>query len=73
MNYLHMYKTLLPCAMVPSLMTSYFISLDETLSKKPPQTRLINVLGLLSVGTMVGLAYPISVPLLAGNFLYRNR
>lgn len=73
MNYLHMYKTLLPCAMVPSLMTSYFISLDETLSKKAPQTRLINVLGLLSVGTMVGLAYPISVPLLAGNFLYRNR
>jgi len=73
MNYLHMYKTLLPCAMVPSLMTSYFISLDETLSKKSPQTRLINVLGLLSLGTMVGLAYPISVPLLAGNFLYRNR
>jgi len=73
MNYLHMYKTLLPCAMVPSLMTSYFISLDEALSKKSPQTRLINVLGLLSLGTMVGLAYPISVPLLAGNFLYRNR
>ena len=73
MNYLHMYKTFLPCAMVPSLMTSYFISLDETLSKNHPQTRLINVLGLLSVGTIVGLAYPISVPLLAGNFLYRNR
>jgi len=73
MNYLHMYKTLLPCAMVPSLMTSYFISLDEALSKKSPQTRLINVLGLLSLGTMVGIAYPISVPLLAGNFLYRNR
>jgi len=59
--------------MVPSLMTSYFISLDEALSKKSPQTRLINVLGLLSLGTMVGIAYPISVPLLAGNFLYRNR
>ena len=73
MNYLHLYKTLLPCAMVPSLMTSYFISLDESLSKKPAKTRLINVLGLLSVGTVIGLAYPISVPLLAGNFLYRNR
>jgi len=73
MNYLHLYKTFLPCALTPSLTTSFFISLDETLSKNPPQIRLINVLGLLSVGTMIGLSYPISVPLLAGRFLYKNR
>lgn len=73
MNYLYLYKTFLPCAITPSLFASVFISLDETLSKKPPQIRLLNVLGLLSVGAMVGLAYPVSVPLLAGRFLYNNR
>jgi hypothetical protein len=55
------------------MMTSYLISFDEMMSKKPPQMRLINTLGLLSIGTVAGLAYPISIPLLAGRFLYTNR
>jgi len=73
MNYLHMYKTFLPCAIIPSMMTSYLISFDEMMSEKPPQLRLINTLGLLSIGTVAGLAYPISIPLLAGRFLYTNK
>jgi len=68
-----MYKTFLPFAITPSMFTSYLISFDEMMSKKPPQTRLINTLGLLSIGTMAGLAYPISIPFFAGRFLYTNR
>jgi len=73
MNYLKIYKTFLPCVMVPSVTISYFICLDETSSEYKPRTRMMNALGLLSLGTLIGLSYPISVPLLAVEYLYRDR
>ena len=72
MNYLRMYNTYLPCVMLPSITISCFSSLDEMTSKSNPQTRMINTLGLLSLGTFIGLSYPISIPLLAGRYLYIN-
>ena len=71
--YLLIYKTFLPCAIVPSIMTSYLISLDEMLSKSKAHTRIMNTMGILSLGTFIGLSYPISMPLLAGRYLYINR
>jgi len=72
--YLHVYKTLLPFALVPSVTMSYLIGMDEAISKKySPQTRMLNTLGIVSLGTFIGLAYPISAPFLAGRYLYRDR
>jgi hypothetical protein len=59
--------------MVPSVMMSFFISLDEVTSKSKPHTRIMNTMGILSLGTFIGLSYPISMPLLAGRYLYLNR
>ena len=59
--------------MLPSITMSSFISLDELTNKSKPYTRMMNTLGILSVGTFVGLSYPISIPLLAGRYLYLNR
>jgi len=59
--------------MFPSMMMSGFIGMDEVMSKSQPQARIMNTFGVLSVGALVGLSYPISVPLLAGRYLYRNR
>ena len=73
MNYLRIYKTYLPCAIIPSITTSFFVSLDEMTSKSKPHTRIMNTLGVLSVGTFIGLSYPISIPLLACRHLYLNR
>lgn len=73
MNYLHLYKTFLPCVMFPSMMMSGFIGMDEVMNKSQPQARIMNTFGVLSVGALVGLSYPISIPLLAGRYLYRNR
>ena len=73
MNYFFIYKTYLPCAIIPCMTTSFFVSLDEMTSKSKPHTRIMNTLGVLSVGTFIGLSYPISIPLLAGRHLYLNR
>lgn len=73
MNYLLIYKTYLPCAIIPSITTSFFVSLDEMTNKSKPHTRIMNTLGILSVGTFIGISYPISLPLLAGRYLYLNR
>jgi hypothetical protein len=59
--------------MVPSVMMSCFISLDEVTSKSKPHTKIMNTMGILSLGTFIGLSYPISMPLLAGRYLYLNR
>jgi hypothetical protein len=59
--------------MLPSITTSFFITLDEVTSKSNAHTRMMNTLGILSVGTFIGLSYPISIPLLAGRYLYLNR
>ena len=72
MNYL-IYNTFLPCAMIPSITMSFLISLDELNSKSKPHTRIMNMLGILSLGTFIGISYPISAPLLAGRYLYLNR
>jgi hypothetical protein len=34
---------------------------------------VLNFMGVLSIGTFIGFAYPVSMPLLAGRYLYRNR
>jgi hypothetical protein len=74
MNYLHLYKAGLPFAVIPSFGVSYFVSLSSMKHDVfHPHTQVMNILGLVSVGTMIGLAYPITVPLLAGRYLYRNR
>lgn len=73
MNYIRIYKTYLPCAIIPSITTSFFVSLDEMTNKSKPHTRIMNTLGILSVGTFIGISYPISLPLLAGRYLYINR
>ena len=73
MNYIRIYKTYLPCAIIPSITTSFFVSLDEMTSKSKPHTRIMNTMGILSVGTLIGISYPISLPLLAGRYLYLNR
>lgn len=71
--YLLVYKTYLPCVMISSITMSSLISLDELTSKSKPHTRIMNTMGILSLGTFVGLSYPISMPLLAGRYLYLNR
>jgi hypothetical protein len=73
MNYLHIYKSLLPYAVIPSVSISYIVSINENDKHCYPQIQVINMLGLMSVGTLIGLTYPISMPLLAGRYLYRNR
>jgi hypothetical protein len=52
---------------------SFFVGLDEATNKSQPQVRIMNTFGVLSVGALVGLSYPISIPLLAGRYLYVNR
>ena len=73
MNYLLIYKTYLPCVMLPSITISTLISFDEMMNKTKPHTRIMNTVGILSIGTFIGLSYPISMPLLAGRYLYLNR
>ena len=72
MNYLLIYKTYLPCVMLPSITMSTLISFDEMMNKTKPHTRIMNTVGILSLGTFIGLSYPISMPLLAGRYLYLN-
>ena len=73
MNYLRVYTAFLPCVMIPSMTMSFFVGLDEATNKSQPQVRIMNTFGVLSVGALVGLSYPISIPLLAGRYLYVNR
>ena len=74
MNYIQLYKTFLPYAIAPSVSVSYIIGITETKSDVfYPHVQVMNVLGVLSIGTLIGMAYPISIPLLAGRYLYRNR
>lgn len=71
--YLLIYKTYLPCVMISSITMSSLVSLDELTSKSKPHTRIMNTMGILSLGTFIGISYPISMPLLAGRYLYINR
>ena len=38
-----------------------------------PHHKVMNFMGVLSIGAIIGGTYPISMPLLAGRYLYRNR
>jgi hypothetical protein len=59
--------------MLPSITMSTLISFDEMTNKSKAHTRMLNTMGILSLGTFIGLSYPISIPLLAGRYLYLNR
>ena len=73
MNYLPIYKSMLPYAFIPSVSISYIVGFNENDKHCYPQVQVMNMLGLMSVGGLIGLTYPISVPLLAGRYLYSNR
>ncbi len=75
MYYRH-YMTGLPFVMVPSLFSSSICALNELMDYKnniSQHEKLMNFMGVLSIGTAIGFTYPISAPLLAGRYLYRNR
>lgn len=74
MKYLQLYKNGLPYAMASSVGISYFIGIVNIKSEVfYPKDQMMNVLGIMSIGAFVGLSYPVSMPLLAGRYLYRNR
>jgi len=74
MNYLQLYKKYLPYAMTSSMtMGSFFGLLDIRSEVAYPHDHLMNVMGLVSFGAILGLTYPVSIPVLAGRYLYRNR
>jgi hypothetical protein len=74
--YYRYYLTGLPFVMVPSLFSSSICALNELMDHKniiSQHDRLLNFMGVLSIGAFVGFTYPVSVPLLAGRYSYRNR
>ncbi len=76
MRYFHHYITGLPFVMVPSLFSSSLCALNELMDYKnvvSQHDKVLNFMGVLSIGTFIGFAYPVSMPLLAGRYLYRNR
>ena len=76
MNYTHHYVTGLPFVMVPSLFSSSICALNELMDHKhivSQHDKLLNFMGVLSIGIFIGFTYPVSMPLLAGRYLYRNR
>ena len=75
MRYFHHYMTGLPFVMVPSLFSSSICALNELMDHKHiyPHDKVMNFMGVLSIGAVIGFAYPVSMPLLAGRYLYRNR
>jgi len=75
MYYRH-YATCLPFMMVPSLFSSSLCAFSELMDYKnivPPHDKVFNFMGVLSIGAAIGFTYPVSMPLLAGRYLYRNR
>lgn len=76
MRYFHHYMTGLPFVMGPSLFSSSICALNELMDYKirnSQSDKVLNFMGVLSIGTFIGFAYPVSMPLLAGRYLYRNR
>jgi hypothetical protein len=76
MRYFHHYINGLPFVMVPSLFSSSLCALNELMDYKnmiSQSDKVLNFMGVLSIGTFIGFAYPVSMPLLAGRYLYRNR
>lgn len=73
-RYINLYLDFLPFALVPPLFTSSLASLklidDERIK---PSHKIADVMGIFSVGAFAGLFYPISMPIFAVRYLYRNR
>jgi len=78
MKYLNQWKdfyfTFLPYALSPPLFSSTYNSFkimdDKILS---PTHKLFDIMGIYSVGTFSGIFYPVTMPLFAIRYLYRNR
>ena len=76
MRYFHHYITGLPFVMVPSLFSSSLCALNELMDYKnivSQHDKVMNFMGVLSIGAVIGFTYPMSMPFLAGRYLYRNR
>jgi hypothetical protein len=61
--------------MVPSLFSSSICALNELMDYKniiSQHDKIMNFMGVLSIGAFVGFTYPLSMPLLAGRYLFRN-
>jgi hypothetical protein len=74
--YYRYYLTGLPYAIAPSLFSSSLCGMSELTDSRDviyPHHKVMNFMGVLSIGAAIGFTYPISVPLLAGRYLYRNR
>ena len=74
--YYRYYTIGLPFAMVPSLFSSSMCAISELMDTRDiiyPHHKVLNFMGVLSIGAAIGFTYPISAPLLAGRYLYRNR
>ena len=74
--YMRYYVTGLPFALVPSMFASGLCGLSELMESRDviyPHHKIFNFMGVLSIGVAIGFTYPISAPLLAGRYLYRNR
>ena len=65
----------LPFVMGPSLFSSSICALNELMDHKQviyPHDKVMNFMGVLSIGAAIGFTYPLSVPLLACRYLYRK-
>ena len=62
------YKQNLPFAVIPSYTFSSILGLSELYDREQifsPQERMIKSFGIVSFGVIMGICYPITVPLLA--------
>lgn len=73
--YYRYYLTGLPFVMGPSLFSSGLCAMSDLMDRDVnyPHDKVMNFMGVLSIGAAIGFTYPISAPLLAGRYLYRNR
>ena len=74
--YMRYYITGLPFALVPSMFSSGICGLSELMDSRDiiyPHHKIMNFTGVLTIGAAIGFTYPVSAPLLAGRYLYRNR
>jgi hypothetical protein len=74
--FMRYYVAGLPFALVPSMFASGLCGVSELMESRDiiyPHHKIFNFMGVLSIGVAIGFTYPISTPLLAGRYLYRNR
>ncbi len=67
----------LPFSVSLSVTTSICCGLSEIINDVDkviyPHHKLFNMMGIVSLGGLIGVSYPISMPLLMARYLYRNR